>query len=605
MRDLLRILSFARPIGWLLPQYLVLIILATIFSVINLTVLIPLLQVLFSQVEIAPQEFSGFVFSIEYFKTLFYHYLGDTLQEKGQLQALYFICGFVVISVLLANTFRYLSQLLLAKVRVRVIQNLRTTAFRSILGFELEYFINHKKGDTISRITTDIQEVEQSAVNTLKVFFKEPFLIIGYFVALFSISPKLTLYTLILVPTAGATVSIIAKRVKRWSRKSQESLGQIGSTVDEAISGMRILKIFDGGQQILTRFQNEVAKYARQTFGIATKSNLSAPISEVMGTAVLALLLVIGGHMVLSEPSQLDASTFIGFLVIFSQVLNPAKAISVASSQMSKGLAAAQRVFELMDRKADHVKDSIKAITPEWSSIRFDRVSFSYGDYEVLSDIDFEMKKGEMVALVGPSGSGKSTIADLLCQFYSSNKGFIRLDNESIQSFETSDWMRQIAVVSQEPILFNDSIRNNIAFGNHQATLEDIKSAAQIANAHEFITELENGYDTNIGERGDKLSGGQKQRITIARAVLKNAPILILDEATSALDARSADAVQEALTKLMAGRTTLLIAHRIASVQDADQILVLDQGKIIQQGKHQQLTKETGLYQQLSALQSF
>ncbi|MEQ8470182.1 MAG: ABC transporter ATP-binding protein [Marinoscillum sp.] len=607
MQTLLRILRFARPLRGVIPIYTALIILATIFSVINLTVLIPLLQILFDQVDVAEySELPEFALTTDYFKSLFYTKLIALREAKGKMGALYFLCGFIAISVLLANIFRYFSQLILAKVRVRVIRNLRTAAFQSVLNLDLAFFTNFRKGDTISRITTDIQDVEQSVVSSLKVLIKEPFLIIGYLGALVTISLELTVYTLLLIPAAGFGVSLVARRIRKWATKSQESMGRITQTLDETFGGMRVIKAFNAVTTIRKRFQKEVDSYAQENFEIASKSNLSSPISETVGVVVLVIILIIGGRMVLTGPIELTASSFIGFLVIFSQLLNPAKAISVCMSQVSRGIASAKRVFEMMDNRPDIVEVE-KPVAPKSLSngIQFQNVSFNYGHEEVISTINFELRKGETMALIGPSGGGKSTIADLVCRFYDPVKGDIYVDENNLKELSISDWRDMIALVSQEPILFHDTVANNIAFGNPDSSISSIEAAAKSAFAHDFIIELENGYETVIGDRGNKLSGGQKQRITIARALLKDPQLLILDEATSSLDARSEQLVQQALTNLMAGRTTLLIAHRLSTTQHADRILVIDKGKIVEQGTHKVLMEANGLYSQLTRLQSF
>lgn len=607
MRILLRILRFANPLAGVVPVYIILIVLATIFSVINLTVLIPLLQVLFDQGELTEMNTpSAFSLSINYFKSLFYEQLVALIGTKGKMGALYFLCGFVTVSVIAANTFRYFSQLMLAKVRVRVIRNLRSKAFESTLNLDLGYFTTSKKGDLISRITSDIQDVEQSVVSSLKVIIKEPFLIIGYLVALVSISLELTIYTLLLIPAGGFAVSLIARRIRVWARKSQESMGRITQTLDESFGGMRIIKSFNASAFVKKKFDREVEDYALENFEIASKTNLSSPISESVGVVVLVLLLVIGGGMVLAEPAQLTAPSFIGFLVIFSQLLNPAKAIAVSMSQITRGIASAERVFDLMD-KTPGISENESAVKKKVleDGVRFHQVCFSYGADEVLTGISFEILQGQTVALIGPSGGGKSTIADLVCRFFDPISGQVLIDGIDLKDCSLADWREQIAVVSQEPILFHDTVANNIAFGRSDVTMKQIELASKKAMAHEFIMTLEHGYETLIGERGNRLSGGEKQRITIARALLKNPKLLILDEATSSLDAKSEHLVQSALANLMAGRTTLLIAHRLSTTQHADKILVIDKGRIVEQGTHSELMEANGLYGQLTRLQSF
>ncbi len=603
MIDLIRILKYARPVGTVIPAYVLLVSLAALFSVINLSILIPLLQVIFDQVHSPNVALSGQGLLSE-IKSWFYQQLFDHIEKKGKLEVLYIICGLTAISILMANVFRYLSQLILARVRVRVTRNLRMEAFRSMLALNLDLFIRHPKGDLISRITTDIQEVEQSAVNTLKVFFKEPFLMVAYLIALLAISPKLTLYTLVLVPVAGVLVSWVAKRVKGWARKSQDSLGQIGHVVDESISGMRVIKVFHAQRALLYRFSKLVNQYANQTFQIAVRSNLSSPISEMIGTIVLVILLVIGGNMVLSENPTLSGATFIGFLIIFSQMLNPAKAMSVAFSQINRGLAASQRVFELIDLQSHKPQKGSQNVQSDWSSIRFQDVAFSYGQQPFIHSMNFEVVQGQTVALVGPSGGGKTTIADLLCRFYVPQSGNILIGDTCLTDQNKNSWLQEIAVVSQEPVLFNDSIRNNILIGKPNATDEELIKAAKHAQAHDFIQKLPAGYETNVGQRGDLLSGGQKQRITIARAFLKNPSLLILDEPTSALDAHSEESVRNALKILAQNRTTIHIAHQLSTVAHADQILVLDQGQIVERGTHEELIRLKGLYHHLTDLQT-
>lgn len=608
MRIFLRILGYARPLGPYLPQYLLYVVLSTVFSVVNFTIIIPLLEVLFNQVD--QEQLVGvlppFSFTIAYFKEVFYYYLGSIMVSEGRMAALYFICITVVISVFLSNLFRYLAVLIQDRVRVNVARNLRNHAFQELTRFDLGYFTNKRKGDIVSRITTDVLEVEQSVISTLRVLVKEPFLLLGYFLALFAMSAELTLYTLILIPVTGVSISLLVKRLKQAARSSQESQGKISSTLDEALSGMRIIKAFTAGSYIRKKFYTDVADYARHHYRLASRANLSSPLSEFLGVSVVALLLVIGGRMVLSGESGLNASEFIGFLVLFSQVLNPAKALSTAFSNINRGIASGERIFELIDQKPK-ISESEQGIGVSGISdgIAFRHVYFAYEEKEVIRDFNLKINKGEIVALVGPSGAGKSTIADLILRFYDPVAGEILLDGTDIRSFKIDELRSMMGIVTQESILFHDTVANNIAFGHPDAAADAIVAAAKIANAHEFIMKLENGYDTLIGERGSKLSGGQRQRINIARAVFKNPPVLILDEATSSLDSQNELLVQEAMHNLMRNRTSLVIAHRLSTVQHADRIVVLQEGQIIQQGTHDELLSSEGLYKQLTRMQSF
>jgi len=606
MNTFLRIFSFARPFGLSVSAYIFLTVLATLFSVVNFTTLIPLLQVLFDQVDhTMVAESPDFSFTVDYFRALFYAKLVFLIKTQGEMTALTYICIAILCSVLLANSFRFLASLLIAQTRVRVITNLRKAAFQSVLCFDQSYFTNHKKGDLISRMTTDVQEVEQSIVATIKVVLKEPLLIIGYFMALFTISAELTLYTLLLIPLAGGAISVIARKLKKSAKKVQESLGRVNNLLDEAISGMRIIKAFAASKHVQGRFEKEINEYGKNNFRIISRFNLASPVSEFLGVGVLSLILLIGGSMVLNSSSGLGAAQFIGFLILFSQVLNPAKSLSSSFSNINRGIASAERVFQLMDTKSEIIapKNPLPLASFE-KSIVFNHVSFRYDHSLVIDNINIEINKGEVIALVGASGSGKTTITDLIPRFYDPSSGQILIDGLNLKSVDIEGLRNLMGVVTQESTLFNDSIANNITFGLKNITEEKLISAAKIANAHEFIETLEKGYQTSIGERGEKLSGGQRQRICIARAILKNPPILILDEATSSLDSASEKLVKEAIYKLMKNRTTLVISHRLSTIQQATRIYVLAHGKIVEQGNHDSLIEKNGVYKRLTDMQS-
>ncbi len=609
MKTYLRILSFAKPYRRYVPEYLIFAVLSIIFGLLNFTLLIPLFEVLFNQVdERAVQqmhEMPSFRLSIEYIISVFNYYFIQIIEQYGKTGALTFVCIIIVISVFLSNLFRYVSGVTLAKIRATVIYNLRMQIFEKVSLLHLGYFSSERKGDIISRMTNDVQEVENSVVQSLKVAFKEPATIIGYFVILFFMSVKLTLFTLIVMPISGTIISEITRRLKTKATQSQESLGRIVNILDEVLSGMRIIKAFNARNFVIRKFGSEVKEYADLNVAIGRRQELASPLSEFMGVFVVAGILLFGGMMVLNNTSTLGASEFITYIIIFSQILPPAKAISNAVSTIQRGLASGERIFSTIDTPP-LIKDKpdARSINAFQKDIVFEEVSFSYEQEPILKSISFTIEKGKTLAIVGPSGGGKSTIADLLPRFYDSDGGTIYLDGIPLNDYKTEDIRQLMGIVTQESILFNDTIFNNIAFGIPHATAEDVIQAAQIANAHDFIMHTSNQYQTSIGERGTKLSGGQRQRISIARAILKNPPILILDEATSALDSESERLVQDALTNLMKNRTSIVIAHRLSTIQHADEILVVQQGRIIERGRHDRLVAQGGLYYKLTEMQT-
>lgn len=606
MRTYLRILSYARGLGWYIPQYVLSALLYALFSVVNIALLAPMLEVLFNQTDAinAPAVLPDFSLEFSYFLDVFNYYFDLYLKEGGQFGALKFVAIALVSTALLSNIFRYLASILLAIIRTRMIQNIRNEVFESVTAKDISYFTTERKGDIMSRITNDVQQIEYTVMDSLKVVLLEPAQIIGYFIALFMISPTLTFYTLILLPLSGGLIAGIAKRLKRAASMSQSSMGRISNQVEEAISGIRLIKAFTARNYILNKFRNEVGKYSNLSISMAKKFDLASPISEFLGITVVAVLLLIGGSMVLDPNSALKASSFITFIIVFSRVLQPAKAISTSMSTIQRGIASADRVFNITDSKPQiqEVANAFELKNFE-QSIIFDQVSFAYENETVLHNISFELKKGKTIALVGMSGGGKSTIADLIPRFYDPTDGTIKIDGIELKACTLSSLRKPMGIVTQQSILFNDTIFNNIAFGIENPNEQAVIEAAKIANAHEFIMETEHGYQTSVGEDGAKLSGGQRQRISIARAVMKNPPILILDEATSALDSRAEKLVQEAITKLMKNRTSLVIAHRLSTIQHADEILVIEKGRIVERGTHDELIHVNGVYHSLQTMQ--
>jgi subfamily B ATP-binding cassette protein MsbA len=605
MNNFLRVLSYAKNIGPKLTQFFIYSILGVIFGIFNILLVIPMLSILFDTTKtlIAP-KLPDFSFSASYVKDAFYHYFLQIVNDNGKLNALLFVCGLIVACVFLANLFRYLERVMATKIRVDLVKNLRMDFFRNVSLLHIGYFNNERKGDLISRFTNDVQEVESAVMGSLKAVLKEPITIIGYFIALFIISPQLTLFTLIVLPITGGALAEIIRRLKQEAIESQESLGRIVNILDETFSGMRVIKAFNARNFILTKMEDESLKYRKFNKSLSYKNEMASPVSEILGVAIVAGVIFFGGQMVLSEDSTLTSEAFLGFLAMFSMILQPAKSFSNGITSLQKGTVSAKRIFQIIDARSaiENKPDAIELRNFE-TTIEFKGVSFAYETELVLKNINLIIEKGKTIALVGTSGGGKSTLADLIPRFYDPTEGDVCIDGKSIRDYEIESLRKQMGVVTQESILFNDTIFNNIAFGMPNISEGAVMHAAKIANAHDFIVQTEKGYQTLIGERGSKLSGGQRQRLSIARAVLKNPPILILDEATSALDSESEKLVQEALFNLMKNRTSIVIAHRLSTIQHADEILVIQNGEIVERGTHDQLSKGDGLYQKLSDIQ--
>lgn len=605
MKTFIRILNYTPHFVSRLVWFFSFSILGILFGAFNMVLVIPMLSVLFNSGRAEPvPPIPEFTFSADYITGMFNHYFLKIIEDHGRLQALLFVCALIVLFILLANVFRFLERVVATRIRVDLVRNIRLAIFKNVSRLHMGFFNNERRGDLISRFTNDVQEVEIALMNSLKSVLKEPITIIIYFVILFTISYQLTLFTLLILPVTGGVLAEIIKRLKRQARKSQESLGRIVNILDETFGGMRVVKAFNARQFVIRKMEEESDYYRKVNKSMTYKNELASPVSEVLGVMVVAVIIFFGGNMVLSEDSTLKPEVFLGFLAIFAMIIQPAKSFSNGITALQKGTASASRIFQLIDLEpAIQNKPDAIQLNQFQREITFEKVSFAYQSDLVLKDIDLVIEKGKTIALVGPSGGGKSTLADLIPRFYDPTQGVVKIDGRSLADYEVESVRQQMGIVTQESILFNDTIFNNIAFGMPNALEADVIHAAKVANAHDFILQSEAGYQTIIGERGAKLSGGQRQRLSIARAVLKNPPILILDEATSALDTASEKLVQEALIKLMQNRTSIVIAHRLSTIKNADEIIVIQQGCIVERGSHEKLIRKGGVYKKLTEIQ--
>ena len=606
MRNLFKILRYVGPY-WVYAALNVLFnILSVFFSLVSFALFIPVLQMLFHTTKIPASAPPLSLTNFDSLRDNFYYFFGQMIQLQGEKQMLVYIALAVVILFFLRNLFRYLAMFFLAVVRNGVVKDLRNNLYDKILILPLGYYSEQRKGDIISRMTADVQEIEWSIMTSLEMIFRDPIQIISFIVTLFLINPQLTLFVLVILPISGFLIGRIGKSLKKSSQKGQKKMGIILSIIEETLSGLRIIKAFNAISFAGKKFRSTNQEYTRLMIRLYRKRDLASPLSEFLGAVVLSLVLWFGGQLVFTPGNLLDAAVFIVYLTIFSQVIPPAKSITQAFYNIQKGAASVERIHQVLD-EPEVIEEKPDALAKKdfRKDIEYCNVSFRYEKEEVLKKINLAIEKGKTIAVVGPSGAGKSTLVDLLPRFYDCTGGEIRIDGIPIRDMIIEDLRGLMGIVSQETILFNDTVFKNIAFGMETVTEEQVNAAAKVANAHEFIEKMPLGYYTNIGDRGTKLSGGQRQRLSIARAVLKNPPILILDEATSALDTESERLVQQALENLMKNRTSVVIAHRLSTIKFADEIVVLQHGVLVERGTHNDLLALNGVYRKLYDLQVF
>tara|TARA_Y100000746_G_scaffold205355_1_gene192449 strand:- start:32 stop:1852 length:1821 start_codon:yes stop_codon:yes gene_type:complete len=596
MKDLLKIFKYVLRYYKYGILNIIFNVLTVIFSLFSLTMVIPFLGILFGTIE--NHEINDTTFSINpsSVKDYFYFQIQTIIDNGEKIDALLYICLLIIVMFFLRNFFRYLALYFLVPIRNNIVHDLRTDIHKKMVSLQVSFFTKKKKGDIISRMSTDLVEVEWSIMSSLEMIFRDPIQIILYIITLIFISPQLTLFVIILFPITGIIIGTIGKSLKKTSEKSQQKISDLISIIDENIRGLRVIKLLNAEKTVKNKFDKQSENYKKIMNSLLRRKDLASPLSEVLSTIVLVIIMWFGGKIVL-DGNLLSPEMFIGYILIFSQIIPPARSLTTSYYRIQKGAAAAKRINNFLNEQCEITNcKNPTTINKLNEKIEFIDVNFKYDSSLIIKNINFEIKKGEIISIIGESGSGKTTIADLCARFYDVSNGQINFDNHNIKDLNISSLRNIMGVVSQESILFNDTIFNNILLSKPSATIEEVENAAKIANAHEFIIKLENKYETNIGERGDKLSGGEKQRISIARAVLKNPDVLILDEATSSLDIESESSVQNALTNLMKNRTTLIIAHKLSTIRNSDKIVVINNGEIIEIGTPESLMKNKDSY---------
>ncbi|HET6224823.1 MAG TPA: ABC transporter ATP-binding protein [Bacteroidia bacterium] len=589
-------------------------ILSVIFSLFSISMIFPFLQVLLLGNDAVVEKTvkngrPAFQLTANAITDIVNYHISKTIYDHGKLEALMIICLFVVGNIFMKNLFRYQGMFFIAPIRNGVVKDMRNKLYDKVLDLPLSYYSEERKGDIISRMTVDVQEIEWSVMQSLEMIFREPITILIFLGTLVVISPSLSIFAFVLLPLSGLLIGRIGKSLRRSSQKSKEKMGLLLSIMEETLGGLRIIKGFNAQKKMSEYFRKENQELNHISVKVYRKTDLASPLSEFMGVSVLVIILYFGGKLVLGNDPTLNASLLITYIAVFSQLLDPAKSFTTAYYNVQKGIASAERIDKILNAEVT-IRNTPDAGTLKnfQKEIEYRNVSFAYREAQVgwvLNNINLKIAKGKTIALVGQSGSGKTTLADMLPRFYDPSQGSILIDGIEIKKLKLEDLRALMGIVTQESILFNDTVFGNIAFGMENVTEAQVTEAAKIANAHEFIAQMPEGYQTNIGDRGNKLSGGQRQRISIARAVLKNPPILILDEATSALDTESERLVQDALNNLMKNRTSVVIAHRLSTIQHADEIIVMQKGELIERGTHLELLARNGTYKKLHDLQAF
>ena len=601
MKKFFRIISYIKEYKAQMAWYSLFITLSIVFSLFSLGMLTPFLDLIFGKSSLSSLPVNAI--NASSIKDVIYGFLQNNIAKYGKSYALGWICLFIIVSIFLKNLFLYLSYYFLAPIRNEVTRKYSKLLYNKILALPIGYFTEQRKGDILSRSSNDIAELENSVVGALEGLIKEPLNIIGILIFLFFISFKLTLFVFVLLPIAGFVVGRIGRSLKKQTNKAQVKWGEILSQMEETLTGLRIIKGFNAEQKVKKQFYGLIDDIFGIKNRISYRRDLASPISEFLGVTILSGVLWFGGNLVLNG-DILSPGSFITYVALFSQIINPAKALSQAVYNVNRGTATLDRLNEILEAPVtvNDIADPMQ-LNEFKDSISFENVGFSYQDDSILHNINLTVKKGKLVALVGSSGAGKSTLADLVPRFHDVSEGQLLIDGINIKNYSLHSLRKQISIVTQEPILFNDTIAANIALGKPEATEAEIIAAAKIANAYDFIIKKEGGFNSTIGDRGSKLSGGERQRLTIARAVLKNPPILILDEATSALDTESEKLVQDAINNMMQNRTSIVIAHRLSTIRHADEIIVMQKGKIVERGNHETLLAQNGYYQKLIEMQ--